>query len=259
MPSKDTWSAELYNSTVPFVYSPSYTSPVLQLLDAKPGERIYDFGCGSGEVTLELQKIVGENGFVVGLDSSQSMVHIAASRGCPRKCEKSAEARRTFRYRNGRYHELHRYFLKSTTSVLNLMTTFVYAGIRSALHSVLRKYGIDPVPRDPWYFPSPDDYQNVRVLSPYRSLVVETALQLLEKHGFRVSHISLNPRFTPLKGNIRDWVELFCRSNFLKNMDAEQANRIMDEVNELCAIDCRDSKGRWSAMYARLRIVAVYE
>jgi ubiquinone/menaquinone biosynthesis C-methylase UbiE len=70
------WSASLYNKHASFVYSPAFTSPVLGLLAAQPGERIIDFGCGSGEVTLELKKRVEEapGGVVVGVDFSESMV-----------------------------------------------------------------------------------------------------------------------------------------------------------------------------------------
>jgi len=77
MTSRDTWSAKDYNDKAPFVYSPSNTSSVLELLDARPGERVCDFGCGSGEVTLELQKLVGGEGAVVGVDSSESMVTLS--------------------------------------------------------------------------------------------------------------------------------------------------------------------------------------
>ena len=70
------WSASQYNKTASFVYSAAFTAPVLELLDAQPGERILDVGCGSGEVTLQLQKIVEQKevGMVVGTDFSESMV-----------------------------------------------------------------------------------------------------------------------------------------------------------------------------------------
>ena len=68
------WSASRYNKTASFVYSTSFIAPVLSLLDAKPGERIFDFGCGSGEVTLQIAEAVGKEGVVVGVDLSQSMV-----------------------------------------------------------------------------------------------------------------------------------------------------------------------------------------
>lgn len=72
----DTWSAHEYNKIASFVYSKEYTAPVLALLDPKPGDKIIDFGCGSGQVTLELSKVVADAGAVVGVDSSQSMVGI---------------------------------------------------------------------------------------------------------------------------------------------------------------------------------------
>lgn len=70
------WSADLYNKNTNFVYSSVHTSPVLDLLAAKPGERIIDFGCGSGEVTTVIEKIVKEKegGYVAAVDFSESMV-----------------------------------------------------------------------------------------------------------------------------------------------------------------------------------------
>ena len=75
-PDGSGWSASQYNKTASFVYSAAFTTPVLELLNAQPGERILDIGCGSGEVTLLLQKIVEqkEGGMVVGTDFSESMV-----------------------------------------------------------------------------------------------------------------------------------------------------------------------------------------
>ena len=68
------WSANAYNSAASFVYSAKNTANVLGLLDAQPGERIVDFGCGSGEVTAQLIKAVGEEGKVAAADISSSMV-----------------------------------------------------------------------------------------------------------------------------------------------------------------------------------------
>jgi len=74
----DTWSASEYNKTAPFVYSAEHTAPILKLLDPKPGDKIIDFGCGSGEVTLKLSEVVSDVGIVVGVDSSQSMASTLA-------------------------------------------------------------------------------------------------------------------------------------------------------------------------------------
>lgn len=68
------WSPEKYNKHASFVYSKEFTTPVLSMLNPQPGEKIIDFGCGSGELTVQLQSIVGESGLVIGVDSSQNMV-----------------------------------------------------------------------------------------------------------------------------------------------------------------------------------------
>lgn len=67
-------SATIYNKVAPYVYSPEATAPILQLLGASPGDRVLDLGCGSGEVTAEIMRLVESKGIVVGVDLSQSMV-----------------------------------------------------------------------------------------------------------------------------------------------------------------------------------------
>jgi ubiquinone/menaquinone biosynthesis C-methylase UbiE len=54
----------------------------LELLSAQSGERILDIGCGSGELTLLLQDVVGQkDGLVVGVDFSESMIEKAKANG----------------------------------------------------------------------------------------------------------------------------------------------------------------------------------
>jgi tRNA A58 N-methylase Trm61 len=81
MASRDTsgWSATSYRNVASYVYSSEATASVLQLLDARPGEKILDFGCGSGEVTAEIARLVGPQGMVVGVDTSESMVSRATA------------------------------------------------------------------------------------------------------------------------------------------------------------------------------------
>src|SRR5258706_11818874 len=70
----DAWNATKYNTTASFVYSDAYTAPIFDLLNAQSGEKIVDFGCGTGELTKLLTNIVGVNGTVLGLDASENMV-----------------------------------------------------------------------------------------------------------------------------------------------------------------------------------------
>lgn len=48
-----------------------------QLLHPKPGDRMLDVGCGPGHDVLMLAEVVGENGEVVGIDNSESMIETA--------------------------------------------------------------------------------------------------------------------------------------------------------------------------------------
>ncbi len=63
-----------YNKHADFVYSAKNTAPIFELLEAKPGERIIDLGCGTGELTEIIREAVGDAGEVWGVDSSESMV-----------------------------------------------------------------------------------------------------------------------------------------------------------------------------------------
>jgi SAM-dependent methyltransferase len=76
--SKDGWSPSMYSKHVSFVFADSTIESVLQLLSPQKGDYIMDMGCGSGEITIQLQDSVGETGIVVGVDLSQNMVWVNA-------------------------------------------------------------------------------------------------------------------------------------------------------------------------------------
>ena len=52
----------------------------------QPGERVIDIGCGCGDTTIEIARIVGEAGAVLGIDVSQPMLEVARSRGARANC-----------------------------------------------------------------------------------------------------------------------------------------------------------------------------
>ena len=50
------------------------------LLALKPGSRVLDVGCGTGDDVMSLAKIVGEKGRAIGLDNSEAMITEARKR-----------------------------------------------------------------------------------------------------------------------------------------------------------------------------------
>src|SRR6266550_4687334 len=52
----------------------------------QPGERVIDIGCGCGDTSIEIARIVGAAGAVLGIDVSQPMLEVARSSGALAKC-----------------------------------------------------------------------------------------------------------------------------------------------------------------------------
>jgi SAM-dependent methyltransferase len=52
----------------------------------RPGERVIDIGCGCGGTSIEIARIVGAAGSVLGIDVSQPMLEVARSRGAQANC-----------------------------------------------------------------------------------------------------------------------------------------------------------------------------
>ncbi|RXW22884.1 hypothetical protein EST38_g2998 [Candolleomyces aberdarensis] len=193
-PDSSGWSASLYNKTASFVYSADFVAPVLSLLNVKPGERILDLGCGSGEVTLAIEKVVtsqGQDGLVVGVDASESMIHKARANGLQRAFIADAQDLRVPEeifnlvgdagfdavFSNATLHWCKRDplgVLKGAKRVLKPGGRLVVEmggfmnciGVRSAIHAAIRARGYDPLEHDPWYFPSIEDYGKMAAASP---------------------------------------------------------------------------------------------
>ena len=76
MKRSTSWNPENYAKNARFVSD--LGEPLLQLLDAEPGDLILDLGCGDGALT---EKIAGYGCAVIGVDSSFPQLKAAKDRG----------------------------------------------------------------------------------------------------------------------------------------------------------------------------------
>ncbi|KAJ6466388.1 S-adenosyl-L-methionine-dependent methyltransferase [Mycena sanguinolenta] len=262
------WSASLYNKSAAFVYSPEFTAPVLDLLSAQPGEKIIDLGCGSGEVTLVIEKIVKQapGGLVVAVDYSESMIAKSKETGLahayvsdiqnldipmaefnnndPAFKFDAAFSTATFHWCKrdpaGVLESVKKILKPGGRLVVEMGGAMNCIGLRSALHRALKSRGYDAISLDPWFFPSVEEYT-----------------KLLTAASFEPVQVLHTARITPLADGIRGWLEVFARKSILKDCPDSEATEIIDEVEEVLSVDCKDIWGNWSMVYTRLRFSAV--
>jgi ubiquinone/menaquinone biosynthesis C-methylase UbiE len=58
---------------------------MLAALDVKPGQTVCDMGCGNGFYSLELAKLVGENGKILAVDIQREMLQMLKERAADEK------------------------------------------------------------------------------------------------------------------------------------------------------------------------------
>ena len=247
MSQSTAWNPESYAKNARFVSD--LGQPLLQLLDAQPGELILDLGCGDGALT---EKIAGYGCAVIGVDSSFPQLKAAKERGLNTMVMDGHQLcfQRRFDavFTNAALHWMKRpeKVVAGVTNSLKPGGRFIgeFGGkgnvekIRSALHETLRRHAIDPAPIDPWYYPSPEEYS-----------------KLLSRAGFIVNYIELIPRPTKLPGDILDWLEIFAQP-FTQAVPEPERGSFLKEVRNELATGLRDGAGNWFADYVRLRFKA---
>jgi trans-aconitate methyltransferase len=245
--SKQHWSAERYAATAHFV--PAFGAPVVELLDAQPGERILDLGCGDGVLT---EKIAAIGATVVAVDAAPDMVAAAKARGLDARVipgqSLAFEGEFDAVFSNAALHWMRpqEAVLDGVRRALKPGGRFVAemgghnntAAILTAMRAVLARRGIEALSLSPWYFPSAAAYQ-----------------KKLEAAGFAVEEIAIIPRPTPIEAGLAPWLDAFAE-DFLNPLPANDRAAAKQEICDLLQPILRDETGLWIADYVRLRFRA---
>jgi trans-aconitate methyltransferase len=253
MQTQPAWNPELYQSSHSFVWQ--YGRDLLALLEAKPGERILDVGCGTGQLTAEVAKCGSE---VVGIDSSPEMVATARQNFPQLRFEVADVTALPYQQQfdavvsNAALHWV-RDQEEAIASIARAMKprgrfAFEMGGhdnLHNLLHAVyraLRQIGVvNPEHLSPWSFPTIGQYAS-----------------LIETNGLAVNFAVLFERPTRLDGGergLRLWLEMF--GDFALKAVALEERESLIRLTEQFARPRLFRDGVWTLDYKRLRMVAV--
>ncbi|MCL7715140.1 class I SAM-dependent methyltransferase [Stenotrophomonas mori] len=241
------WDAADYAAHAGFV--PALGQDVAALLAPLAGERILDLGCGDGVLSVRL---AATGAHVVGIDASPELVAAARARGLDARVGDghalATDGGFDAVFSNAALHWMRQpeAVVRGVRRALRDGGRFVaemgghgnVAAITTALRAALRLHG-QAAPAFAWYFPSADEYA-----------------RLLERNGFQVDCMALLPRPTPLPTGIDGWLRTFA-APWLAGVAPQHHADVLATTAELLAPALRDSDGRWSADYMRLRFRAI--
>jgi trans-aconitate methyltransferase len=242
-----TWTAAGYERNGRFVADSA--GEVFGMLDAKPGERVLDLGCGDGGLSHRIQDL---GATVLGVDTSPELLASARSRGLDvQLCSgEQLNFRQEFDavFSNAALHWMldQGAMLKGVHSALKPGGRFVaemgghgnIATIRAALSVALEPFGIDAEAVGANVFFTAAEYS-----------------ELLRQHDFQVEVLSLVARQTPLPTGIDGWLRTFRRS-LLDELSVDDQEAVILRVSKLLKPILCDRSGQWFADYVRLRFRA---
>jgi trans-aconitate methyltransferase len=246
----NTWNTTLYDGKHSFVAK--YGEALLDLLAPKPGERILDLGCGTGDLT---QKIADCGATVTGMDNSLDMITTARAKYPSIEFTLGDATNFAFNepfeavFSNATLHwvkppqDAARCIAKALKPGGRLVTEFGGKGnvthIAAAVRSAICDVTGDDRPHE-WFFPSVGEYA-----------------PMVEAHGLEVQAAWLFDRPTPLDGEdgMLNWLRMF-GGGMLRG----QATDVIDRVTAIAERTLRTTNyrdGQWFADYRRIRLTAI--
>jgi len=242
------WDVNRYQGQHSFVWE--FGSSLVETLNPRPGERILDLGCGSGELTNEIAMSYGNESIsVVGMDASLAMIekaknqfpHLGFFQGDGRDFMVDEPFDAIFS--NAALHWIPGDEAESAVIAISralkpggrFVAEFGGKGNIQKIEQAL----VENTGPSPWYFPSISEYS-----------------LLLERHGIEVLSADLYDRPTPLENGdqgIKNWIRMFGNS-FFQGRSEEEVENLLEKIEDKLRPDLFDG-AIWTADYRRIRVV----
>jgi trans-aconitate 2-methyltransferase len=253
----DSWDAALYDafgSTEDASVLRHDKNELVRILEAEPGERVLDLGCGTGHITAQ---IAACGAAVIGIDSSPAMV-TAARRHYPELTFRVADGQdfaldepvhAVFSYCALQWmnrdpaaviHNVFRALLPGGRFVAELRGKQNAQAVTDALERALGAYVPEPRSRNPWFYPT---------LGEYACLV--------EQAGFTVYSADWDQVEVPLSGGeqgLRYWLLTYAHAYLVGLSDADRDTMIGQVESQLRAEHYHGN--RWVIELHPLRLTA---
>lgn len=223
---------------------------VFAALGAAPGMRVLDLGCGDGELTARIAEAGAQ---VVGVDADAAFVRHAASLGLDARVMDGHDLQFSEEFdavfSNAALHWMsadpaavvrgvHRALRPGGRFVAEFGGSGNIRELTCALERELGRRGLDPDERNPWFFPTVEQYTKI-----------------LESTGLEVQSCQLVPAPTVLEKDLMGWLRTFCNS-WLRGVDPDTCAAILEAVSDAVAPSLLDAEGNWTVPYVRLRVTA---
>ncbi|MBW7474640.1 class I SAM-dependent methyltransferase [Paenibacillus oenotherae] len=246
------WQAETYDEAMSYVSRMG--AGLITLMEVKPGERIMDWGCGTGDLAKEIADLGAD---VAGIDGSPEMIAQAVAKypGLAFIVADGQTYRGEAQY-DGVFSNAALHWMTDAEGAAAGMASCLRPGgrlvaefgssrnvilVREAIEASFQAAGVSELLSWPWYFPTVGEYSAV-----------------LERAGFNIQAALCVARPTPLamgERGLRVWLDTFA-NGIMKPLQVEMRDNIMREVESRLRRTGLYQCGTWVLDYERLRTIA---